>query len=160
MTGLNNRRYFFELATGMFYKARKDNESLHTFVLDIDDFKVINDTYGHSVGDQAIKAFAKALSIYDCDKCITGRFGGDEFVILILGQDEEQIEKLIVEIKQRVLNIKLNYATNDIEISTSIGVAGLSDDIKSLDELILEADKQMYQDKSNKKNRKNLRNRS
>ena len=159
MTGLNNRRYFFELATVMFYNAKQSNKALYSFVLDIDDFKVINDTYGHSIGDQAIKAFANTLKTYNNEDCIVGRFGGDEFVILYLTKDKKDITDFVDELKQNVLDIELDYASNDIRISTSVGVSSLNDDINSLDELILEADKKMYQDKSKKSSRKAARQR-
>jgi diguanylate cyclase (GGDEF)-like protein len=159
MTGLNNRRYFFELSTNMFYKSKKTKESLHAFVLDIDKFKQINDTYGHSVGDQAIKLFAKSIEVFNDEKCILGRLGGDEFVLLSLGKDDKDICDFVDEIKLNIDNIQLKYANTDIVISASIGVASLSDNINSLDELILEADSAMYLDK-NDKNQKSIRSRS
>jgi len=160
MTGLNNRRYFFELSTNLFYRAKKDKESLHAFVLDIDDFKSINDTFGHAIGDQAIKLFSKAINKHNGEKCILGRLGGDEFVMLTLGKDNNTIDDFVSHIKQNVYDIELKYANNNINITTSIGVSHLTNKINSLDELILEADNEMYKDKSKKKTAKPIRNRS
>ncbi len=153
MTGLNNRRYFFELSTNMFYEAQKNDDSLHAFVLDIDEFKVINDTYGHSVGDQAIKLFAKSLEVFNSNNCILGRLGGDEFVILARGKEESVIEYFVDNIKRNISDISLQYGNTKIGVSASIGVASCSPRIHSLDELILEADADMYKDKSKNKSK-------
>ena len=158
MTGLNNRRYFFELSTSMFYEAQKNDDSLHAFVLDIDEFKVINDTYGHSVGDQAIKLFAKSLEVFNSNNCILGRLGGDEFVILARGKEESVIEYFVDNINRNISAISLQYGSTKIGVSASIGVASYNPRIHSLDELILEADADMYKDKSKNKS-KAIRNR-
>jgi len=151
MTGLNNRRYFFELSTTMFYESKKTDASLHAFVLDIDEFKLINDTYGHSVGDQAIKLFAKSIESFNSKECIVGRLGGDEFVIVTLNQSQKCVESFIEDIKENIKNIKLQYGNSDIVISASIGVSSFTNEVNSLDELILEADAAMYKDKISRK---------
>jgi diguanylate cyclase (GGDEF)-like protein len=159
MTGLNNRRYFFELANSMFKKAYAKKKSLHAFILDIDYFKIINDTYGHNIGDQTIKAFADILSLYNSNNCIIGRLGGDEFVILALEYSDKNINILIDHIKQNVLKIEFDNSNVDIKISASIGYATLTENIHTLDDLIIEADRQMYENKNIGRNTKKLRSR-
>lgn len=159
MTGLNNRRYFFELANSLFKKAYKKNKSLHAFILDIDYFKIINDTYGHNIGDQTIKSFANILAPYNNDNCIVGRLGGDEFIILALEYSDKNIKNLIDNIKQNVLKIEFDNSSIDIKISTSIGLAPLTENVHTLDDLIIEADNHMYENKNSTRNTKKLRSR-
>ncbi len=153
MTGLNNRRYFFELSTSIFYENKKRNKTLHALVLDIDEFKYINDTYGHSVGDQAIKLFANSIKGFNNENCILGRLGGDEFIFLLVGKDHEQVDQFVNDLKCKIANIKLKYGNVDIRITASIGIAFCKKDINSLDDLILEADIAMYKDKSKSKSK-------
>lgn len=148
MTGLNNRRYFFELGIKMFQKAKSNNKNLCSLLLDIDNFKDINDTYGHNIGDLAIKFFAKKIETYNNHDCIVGRLGGDEFVFLIYGKDDKFIKDIIAKIKDDISILYIKEQDLTLNMTTSIGYTFLNEKTQTLDELILESDCKMYEEKN------------
>lgn len=140
LTGLYNRRHFFELAETEFSRSRRYGTPLSLIMLDIDGFKQVNDLYGHGLGDQMLIAlgdvFNKGLRATD----VPGRYGGDEFVVLLPGSDTKAA-KLVAE--------RLNHFTNQLTVSgtrgtVSIticqGIATLDEDCPSLEILLDYAD--------------------
>ncbi len=146
LTGINNRNYLNEYIDNL-YKSTDKRVSI--FVLDIDKFKKINDTYGHEIGDEVLKGVSTILThaceIIHCNVKLI-RFGGDEFVI-IGNIDEENAKILINEINKNMHNINIQ----DIKVTLSIGYV-LNKPIKdyTFKELLSLADKNMYEDKHRK----------
>lgn len=151
MTGLNNRRYFFELGNKLFNKSKRNNKDLCALLFDIDNFKTINDTYGHNIGDEAIKFFAEALKRNSTEDTLAGRLGGDEFVFLFYDKDENFIENTIENIKKDISILNIKESDLVLAITASVGKTHINDNFKSLDNLILEADSQMYKEKTSRK---------
>jgi diguanylate cyclase (GGDEF)-like protein len=122
-----------------------DQAPLGIVMIDIDDFKIINDTYGHLVGDQILEAVG--LRLQDSVRSgNVGRYGGDEFLIGLPGCDEETTEKRAQEIVARLTADPISTSSGEIEISISYGTAVNSDPV-SLDLLIEAADQALYRQK-------------
>jgi diguanylate cyclase (GGDEF)-like protein len=151
MTGIYNRRKFFELSTQRFSKSKED---LYGVMIDIDKFKLINDTYGHPVGDEVIKKVAITINDYILDSTIFGRMGGEEFALICHATSKEEVVKKIEEIRELIE--KLEIITDDGSVVTctiSEGVSKASESVNSIDLLLKEADKALYEAKGKGRNR-------
>jgi diguanylate cyclase (GGDEF)-like protein len=153
LTGIFNRRFFYRLATDEFDKAKIENNNLIIIMFDLDDFKVINDIYGHLVGDYVLAEMAKRIKDHTGDNAIFARYGGEEFIIM-------QTDILIEKVKENVnflctlLGIHtFIYDGRKIHLTASFGVSGAKKRIdKSLETYIKEADDMLYCAKGNGKN--------
>jgi diguanylate cyclase (GGDEF)-like protein len=150
LTGLYNRRYFFEAGNTILSKAKRNNSNLAIGILDIDNFKKINDTYGHDIGDIAICEVSKLLNKHLRDSDLISRFGGEEFCILLenisFEDTKKTFEKIRLSFEENIIEI------NDIKLkfTVSIGIFyGLSD---SLEEMIKFSDEELYACKDNGRN--------
>ena len=124
MTGLPNRRAVEQWAVRQISGAARHRFPFWVAMADLDDFKSINDTYGHEAGDLALKKFGEILKANTrrCDIC--GRLGGDEFVLVITHAKGEGIEVAIERIRQQVEEAKLRFEGRDITLTASFGMAG------------------------------------
>ncbi len=119
-------------------------------VMDIDDFKQVNDTLGHSGGDYALMYFADKLEQHMGTKSVISRFGGDEFIVLLTGVSEEEAkERLSALVK--AMDVSLRYAGNSRKLSISVG-AVYAKNMKSFEEMFNQADKVLYKTKEEGKN--------
>lgn len=151
MTGIYNRRKFFEL--GM-EKFEKEKEKLYAVMIDIDNFKAINDTYGHSVGDDVISAAAHCIKDNLSSEAIFGRLGGEEFAILCSYISDEEVLHRITKIREDIEKLRIpTRGSKDVSFTISEGVAKAALHTKNLDELLREADKAMYEAKDGGRNR-------
>jgi diguanylate cyclase (GGDEF)-like protein len=148
LTNLFNRRHFLSLAEQEWRRARRYHHPLCALMLDVDDFKQINDLHGHAAGDKALTAFANIIRSTLRSTEIAGRYGGDEFVVLL----PETLPQHGLLVAKRICHEITDYAISSdigpIELTPSIGVASATKDnlthIQSLDELLNHADKAMY----------------
>ena len=147
LTGLYNRRYMEEALTRECARAARKNEPLSIVMVDIDGLKKFNDTYGHDVGDQAIKIFADQLKLMTRKEDIACRYGGDEFLVILYNTNMENALKRVEEWRTKVNNISIPYQGRSLRISFSAGVATYPTDGKSIDEIVKEADKALYRQK-------------
>ena len=152
LTGLYNRRKFLQIIE-TFLKQRTEMFSI--ILLDIDNFKQINDTYGHQIGDEVLKSFAMQLQEvgrkYEGDAY---RFGGEEFIVFLPGKNEGEV-KLIGESLQRKVAEKIHYidSENKIQFTVSSGASTFPIDGRTVEELYRKADKAMYYAKNDGKNK-------
>lgn len=145
LTGLFNRRYFNELINLEINRLKRAPSALSLLMLDIDNFKIYNDTQGHPAGDELLKGAAKIFknSVRAVD--IICRYGGEEFII-VLPQTDKNSAKIIAE------RLRVQFGLY-LPTTVSIGIATLPDDAKSVAELIQKADEALYQAKETGKNR-------
>lgn len=150
LTGVYNRRAFNKRANKIYYS----NKSMFLILMDADDFKIINDKYGHLEGDQALIQIAYILNsaINNTHKNYSlARYGGDEFVIVGNIQNKDEVAQLINQIEEE--EKKYNKETNNkYNIKLSIGYALQNDNHTSVEDLIKEADALMYAKKRKRKN--------
>lgn len=153
LTGINNFRYFTEMLDMEFKKARRYNLPLSSLLLDIDDFKVINDRFGHAAGDLALMKTAQLLKRLVRETDIVARYGGDEFAIILPNTGLPNALAVVAKILSAFRKLEIKKDSLSLgNISLSIGVASIPDDrIESSRALIETADKAMYHAKQNGK---------
>ena len=146
LTGLYNRRGFLALAERQLKLARRSGRSLLFFFIDVDGLKEINDLFGHTEGDAALKCTAEALETTFRDSDVIARFGGDEFAVLAIeasGQSEATIRERLTEFFDSLSRQGSNY-----KFSVSLGTARFNPwNQTSIRDLIAEADQAMYEQK-------------
>ncbi|WP_169307236.1 sensor domain-containing diguanylate cyclase [Chitiniphilus eburneus] len=153
LTGAYNRHFFLEHAEKEYNKNRESNSPMCVIMFDLDFFKGINDTYGHSAGDVILKEVTakaqSALRPYD----LLARYGGEEFIIMINQTSLVSATKLAERIRRKIAGATFIYKDTPLRVTISLGVAehGPADD--SLDTLINKADKALYKAKHRGRNR-------
>ncbi len=153
LTGLFNRRYFDELFAREWNRGLRRQTPLSVILFDIDDFKKINDDYGHLAGDEYLKELAKIVrSVFKRNIDITARYGGEEFIILI-PEPIEQAADLAEILRIQVLESRIHFKGKSIQATISLGIAAVVPEKDILpDTLILNADKALYHSKEGLKN--------
>src|SRR5690606_36035631 len=125
LTGIATRRFFFETFEAEVQRAKRDQKSLSLLILDIDNFKSVNDNYGHQTGDKAICDVAQTcteiLRPYDT----LGRIGGEEFAILLPKTDIQEALKIAERIRHKCESSKVVINDNRLSLTCSIGAASL-----------------------------------
>jgi len=150
MTGVYNRRKFFELSAPMFDQYE---ENLFVSMLDIDHFKMVNDSFGHDAGDLVIKRVAKTISDMLPENSIFARIGGEEFVAVCIDDSTDRITQLFENIRTVIASSSVDYNGHDISFTISNGVAQKNLSIQSIDELIKQADLALYDAKNSGRNK-------
>ena len=153
LTGVHNRRSFFEHAARLFDDAQLHGEPLAALMLDIDHFKQINDTYGHAVGDAALRRFAEAVQALLPATHLLGRLGGEEFALLAPGREHDAADALAETLRVAVGGVQFPPPTQDLRMTVSIGLAMLSDGPDDLDDLLRLADDRLFEAKRDGRNR-------
>ena len=152
LTGIHNRVYFYETATKVLDIAKRAKQPSAIAMIDIDNFKSINDTYGHEVGDRALIHIANTMKKTLRRSDILVRFGGEEFVILLPNCPHEQALKIMQKVCNVVAKAELQLEdSKTLKITVSIGVT--SKFTEEVDEMIETADKYMYTAKQTGKNK-------
>jgi diguanylate cyclase (GGDEF)-like protein len=148
LTKIYNRRYVIHTFPKLSVLVDRKAEKLSLFLFDLDNFKMINDTYGHETGDKVLQHFSNLLLINTSKSDIVARWAGDEFLIISPFTDEKDKEIINKRIHKELK--KLSDELN-IDISVSIGTSEYPNDAKTLDVLLNIADQNMYKLKSQKK---------
>jgi len=151
LTGAYNRRFFFEAGEVIYLKAKRKDSSLAVAMIDIDKFKNINDTYGHDVGDIAIKEIKKVLDESLRASDLMARFGGEEFCILLENITIENIEILFEKIRQKFEKNIINI--NDLTISYTVSIGIYYGASASLEDMIRLSDEALYKAKESGRNK-------
>ena len=161
LTKVYNRRGFYGRSEPVFQDAlrvkiqptqrARDNVGYAIIFIDMDNFKSVNDTYGHDVGDEVLRMLARTLNASVRDSDCVGRIGGEEFVIGLLNGTEETAYVKAEQIRKAVTQNITIASDSDRVMTASIGVASLdASDADTLDELVGYADKAMYEAKTNR----------
>lgn len=153
LTEMNNRRTFFDAARKEFERIRRFKRTLSILMVDIDRFKNINDTYGHSVGDLVLREIAARIknSIRTVD--IAARYGGEEFIVLMPETGLDEACQVAERIRKSVADYPFGEDTVPVTATLSIGVAEIDEQSKSMDQLIICADHALYTAKAAGRNR-------
>ncbi|GAB4498754.1 MAG: hypothetical protein OHK003_12100 [Anaerolineales bacterium] len=152
LTGILNRRRFFELAEVEFSKSSTSNMPFSVIMLDVDDFKQFNDRHGHKVGDSVLTLVAETCKTSLRTDDILGRLGGEEFAVALPNTRLEDALEVAARLRRAIQEVNLSDGSI-IAITVSVGVAEFDYNCKSLDELLDRADKAMYTSKNSGRNR-------
>ena len=154
LTGLFNRRAFEKKIEEEFERAKRYHHSLSLLIADIDNFKTINDTYGHHAGDQVLKGIAEALRDKSRRSDFASRYGGEEFVLIL---PETDLENALQAAKKMVAEIKgqsFGTPTRSFSLTISVGISSTSNkDYSEWEEMLQDADQALYLAKNKGKNR-------
>lgn len=151
LTQTMNRRNFFIHAQTSFNQAQKNNELLCVVMIDIDNFKMFNDKYGHNVGDKVLVLFAKNIKNNISEKTILGRLGGEEFALIIKNTSLEDAIKKAEKLKTKIEEIELKEDGKILKITASFGVSD-NQNCENIDEMLQKADKLLYSAKESGRN--------
>jgi diguanylate cyclase (GGDEF)-like protein len=154
LTGLPNKRAIYARFEQEAARARRTNKPFQVVMLDLDDFKQVNDTFGHQAGDQMLREVARILQAQFREYDFLARYAGDEFVAFMQDLDAAQVEELTARIEKAVGRFSLHVrGGRHARVGISVGAAAYGRDGETLDQLILAADEAMYAAKSGHKNR-------
>ena len=151
LTGLYNRRYFFESGHMLYANAQRKNINIVTAMIDIDHFKSINDTYGHNTGDLVLKEISYLFKQSFRTSDLIARVGGEEFAVILVDAKEEHVSELFEELRKKVENLTIQTETHTINVTISIGVTFEVNE--SLEKTIQLADQNLYEAKETGRNR-------
>jgi len=155
LTDVLNRRAFEERAGGMLEKCRAEDQAFAFGYLDLDNFKKMNDSFGHWVGDEILKRFAQTLRKVRHPEVLIGRLGGDEFILLLAGIDEDGAKKVFDDLRSQVAEQLKNTESG---VTVSIGVAAGRETLQPLSVWVKRADHLMYESKRSGKNKMSFSN--
>ncbi|MHC1781604.1 MAG: diguanylate cyclase [Anaerolineaceae bacterium] len=153
LTGVYNRRGLLELGRREIERARRYMRDLSILMIDIDHFKEINDNYSHAAGDQVLVELAKRWRISLREVDLMGRIGGDEFTILLPETDLESASQVAGRLLEEISSQPFITENGPVQVSVSIGVAGVGKDVVDLQELLSRADNAMYSAKKTGRNK-------
>ena len=163
LTELFNRRgfkeeankFFHEIAGGRKRHRRKalNMSTISVIMIDADYFKKINDEHGHDAGDLALRRIAKIILERVREIDVVARWGGEEFIVALVGATENDAAAVADDIRENVQNDKLVYDCKSVPFTISAGVVSLSSATKTLDELVASADKALYLAKNTGRNK-------
>lgn len=152
LTGIWNRRAFIHESNKELQRTRRSNHNTCLLMMDIDDFKVINDAFGHEVGDEVLKLFSHSIQAAKRPYDVFGRIGGEEFAVLLPETTLKQAMLLAERLRKKVAAIFYYTGGNDISITVSIGAYELKDDETNILVALNKADKLLYAAKHAGKN--------
>ena len=147
LTGLWNRRRFEEELSRQVARSQRYGERAAYLLMDLNDFKPVNDAHGHKAGDQLLVAIAEALSKRLRESDSLARIGGDEFAVLLSNVSKTQANLLAEELRRAVELTTISVPGGTVGVTASIGVALMDDTVKSDDAVFVEADQAMYRAK-------------
>ena len=151
LTGVANRALFYDRLRQRCNQAKRSNENFGIMSIDMDDFKLINDSFGHRTGDAALKETASRIQKAVRESDTVARVGGDEFgAILYKIQNYEESAQLIARIMDFV-NAPFQFEDNDVKLRVSIGFAMFDEQTSEIEQLMDKADQEMYACKASRK---------
>lgn len=151
LTGAYNRRHFLVQATYAFAQAKAHGEPFALVLFDADDFKKINDTYGHLAGDRVLRQVAEVARVGLRSNDLLARWGGEEFIVLLPGARLEEALGAARRVQEGIAHASLG--AEELRVTVSIGVAMFQPTLPGLDDLLSQADDALYRAKAEGKNR-------
>ena len=150
LTGAHNRRYLYEIAKKLIPFVKRENQTLSVAMFDLDDFKDVNDTYGHDIGDEVLKIFVTTIKNSIRESDIFVRFGGEEFVLLLPNTDSEDAKIITEKLRKLIENCN---KVDSVRFTVSIGVATFIPKKDDLESILKKADEALYKAKDSGRNR-------
>ncbi len=158
LTGLRNRRFLWIKAPEFIFLASSQKVCISCIMIDIDDFKHINDTNGHQTGDEVLKQLCHIIKEFFRKTDMVIRFGGEEIIALLLNSSLENTERICEQLRMNINNFIFSSKNKTIKLSVSVGISHrkvVKNQVKLIEEIIEESDLAMYFSKSNGKNQVN-----
>ena len=152
LTGISSRRHFIEASEAQLKNAVMNGTDLSIIYFDVDDFKKVNDSYGHAVGDEVLKIVTGRAKNAIKKDTLVSRYGGEEFTIMLPGTGNEHAVKTAERIRQSINSSNFAIGNLSLPITISFGVASKTEFALTLSEIIDNADKALYQAKNSGKN--------
>ncbi|MDX2322377.1 MAG: sensor domain-containing diguanylate cyclase [Moritella sp.] len=153
LTSISNRHNFYEMAEIEFHNAQIGHQPLTLILIDIDNFKLINDNLGHAAGDAALKAFAHNTKGKLRTRDLFGRIGGDEFSIILPNTDTKESLIIAERLRNTIATMTIRHKEQCFQLTASIGIVQASLTMLSIHDVINAADKALYQAKSEGRNK-------
>jgi diguanylate cyclase (GGDEF)-like protein/PAS domain S-box-containing protein len=148
LTGARNRRYFIDHVNLELKRSRRHDLPLAVFLLDIDHFKSVNDTYGHDIGDEVLIKLVDSCHMQLRETDMFGRFGGEEFAAALIQTDLEGAKLVCERLRERIKKLSFRTQKGELSISVSIGLTMLNADDLSIDTVLKRADDALYRAKN------------
>lgn len=152
LTKIHNRGFFMREGELLFQTLQSKHQDVSAIIFDIDDFKRINDDFGHPVGDMVLKQLSLATSSLVSPEIIFSRYGGEEFALLLPGKNVEQAYELAEHIRKTIENLVITTASHTIKCTVSIGISSNQAGSIGFDELMINTDRALYHAKHKGKN--------
>jgi diguanylate cyclase (GGDEF)-like protein len=149
LTGMPNRRNIEETAAYLIASALRSNKSVGVLFIDLNKFKLVNDTYGHAVGDCLLKSVAERLSGLLRDSDMAGRIGGDEFCVVVQGINVVDDLIIVSDNIRKLLAMPVECNELSLSVDVSIGFSMCPNDGGTFEQLLTVADQRMYEEKAN-----------
>lgn len=153
LTGLHNRRAFEERIQREVQIAARDNTPLTLLMMDLDHFKQLNDTWGHALGDRALRTFGGVLLTVTGTRDAVARLGGEEFAILLPGRSPRSALSLAERLRATVEGLRLSEGEELVRFTVSVGLSSLLPGEKSFEQMLRRADRALYKVKRSGRNR-------
>ncbi|MBE9567670.1 MAG: GGDEF domain-containing protein [Proteobacteria bacterium] len=150
LTGIENRRAFYEIGHKLLSQARREEKELVTVLLDIDLFKEINDQYGHAAGDVTLKRVTKIIRQRLRESDVFARIGGEEFAIMLPATSSKQALQLVEELRQSIEEAQIHFKDTQFSVTVSFGISVGN---QGLDILLRQADIALYKSKTTGRNK-------
>ena len=151
LTGLYNRRYFFEASKDLYCRLFQGAEPMTLAMLDIDHFKKVNDTYGHATGDEVLKHVAQGLSNRFRGRDMVARLGGEEFCVIARGLEGQQALAAFNDLRNSIERSKAKAGKTSVGVTISIGICDKPKN--SIETMLAAADAALYKAKRTGRNR-------
>ncbi len=152
LTGMFNRRYLFDVVQEIYNRAKAKKLPLCVAIIDIDKFKNVNDTYGHDIGDIAIKEVAKILRLNVNEGSLVARLGGEEFCIVLNGYDQDEVISKLEHIREDFEN-NIIEVTPRLSLKYTVSIGATMQLFNSFDQMIKSADENLYEAKETGRNK-------
>jgi len=152
LTNLNNRGYWEECLENEYQRCARTKRHSSLLMFDIDHFKKVNDTYGHQAGDEVIRVVSKTLLDTIRATDIAGRYGGEEFAVLLIDTDQEGALLVAERLRKAIEATVVTYEDTEIRFTISLGIAEYNDNIESHTAWLEQSDKALYQSKESGRN--------
>ena len=153
LTGARNRRFFAETAERELHSCADEGRDFALILIDIDRFKLVNDTHGHGIGDEVLKIVVRRTRHTLKHDTLVARYGGEEFMVMLPGVSHENAMKIAWQIQRKIEETPFIAEDLEIRVTVSIGVASRTEERAALQDIVRDADKALYHAKNTGRNR-------